>query len=77
MEATVADLMTNLAAVVTDIRRIDPDNNDPYRHAKRAAKRHAVTILEHAVAQAYMALDLAERFEDASRAAATIPTEGA
>lgn len=72
----MADLMTDLAAVVTDINRIAPDNDDPYRHAKRAAKRHAVTILEHAVAQANMALNLAETFEDASRAADAIPTEG-
>ncbi len=63
----MADLMTNLAELVTEINRVDPPLEDPMRHAKRECKRLAQTTLEHAVAQAWMALRAIEAVNDAQR----------
>lgn len=65
----MADLMTNLAELVTEINRIDPPPEDAMRHAKRECKRLAQTTLEHAVAQAWMALRAVGAMNDAQRAA--------
>ena len=35
------DLMTKIAAIITDMRRIEYDINDPMRHCKGSAKRLA------------------------------------
>ena len=59
--------MTNLAELVTEINRIDPQQEDPMRHAKRECKRLAQTTLEHAVAQAWMALHAVGAMADAQR----------
>lgn len=59
--------MTNLAELVTEINRIDPDLSDPMRHAKRECKRLANTVLEHAIAQAWMALRVGEAMNDAAK----------
>ena len=63
----MADLMTNLAELVTEINRINPPLEDPLRHAKRECKRLAQTTLEHAVAQAWMALRVVGAMEDAQK----------
>ena len=63
----MADLMTNLAELVTEINRINPSLEDPLRHAKRECKRLAQTTLEHAVAQAWMALRVVGAMEDAQK----------
>lgn len=68
----MADLMTNLAELVTEINRINPSLEDPLRHAKRECKRLAQTTLEHAVAQAWMALRAVSAMEDAQKE----PTNG-
>lgn len=67
----MADLMTNLAELVTEINHIDPPLEDPLRHAKRECKRLANTTLEHAVAQAWMALRAAEAMNDSAKEGAT------
>lgn len=61
----MADLMTNLAELVTEINRINPPLEDPLRYAKRECKRIAQTTLEHAVAEAWMALRVVEAINDA------------
>ena len=63
----MADMMTNLAELVTEINRINPPLEDPLRHAKRECKRLAQTTLEHAVAQAWMALRVVGAMEDAQK----------
>lgn len=63
----MADLMTNLAELVMEINRINPPLEDPLRHAKRECKRMAQTKLEHAVAEAWMALRAVGAMEDAQR----------
>ncbi len=63
----MADLMTNLAELVTEINRINPPLEDPMRHAKRECKRLAQTTLEHAAAQAWMALRTVGCIDDAQR----------
>ena len=68
----MADLMTNLAELVTEINRINPPLEDPLRHAKRECKRLAQTTLEHAVAQAWMAQGAVSAMEDAQKE----PTNG-
>lgn len=60
------DLMTSLAELVTEINRMDPQLEDPLRHAKRECKRLAQTTLEHAVAQAWMALRAVEAMNEAA-----------
>lgn len=64
----MADLMTNLAELVTEINRIDPPLEDPLRHAKRDCKRMAMTVLEQAVGQAWMALQAIESMNAAANA---------
>lgn len=64
----MADLMTNLAELVTEINRIDPPLEDPLRHAKRDCKRMALTILEQATGQAWMALQAIESMNAAANA---------
>ncbi|MBV7457360.1 hypothetical protein KW843_22965 [Acidovorax sp. sif1233] len=63
----MADLMTNLAELVTEINRIDPQLEDPLRHAKRDCKRVAYTILEQAAGQAWMALQAIESMKAAAQ----------
>lgn len=63
----MADLMTNLAELVTEINRINPPLEDPLRHAKRECKRLAQTTLEHAVAQAWMALGAVDAMNTAEK----------
>ena len=50
------DLMTKIAAIITDMRRIEYDINDPMRHCKGSAKRLAGKILSDAAQQARDAL---------------------
>ena len=53
---TEQDLMTKIAAIITDMRRIEYDINDPMRHCKGSAKRLAGKILSDAAQQARDAL---------------------
>ena len=53
---TEQDLMTTLAAIITDMHRIEYDINDPMRHCKGSAKRLAAKILSDAAQQARDAL---------------------
>ena len=53
---TEQDLMTTIAAIITDMRRIEYDRNDPMRHCKGSAKRLAGKILSDAAQQARDAL---------------------
>jgi|GEM_PF-6431307 hypothetical protein len=50
------DLMTEIAEIITDMRRIEYDRNDPMRHCKSSAKRLAGKILSDAAQQAREAL---------------------
>jgi len=50
------DLMTEIAEIITDMRRIEYDRNDPMRHCKGSAKRLAGKILSDAAQQARDAL---------------------
>ena len=50
------DLMTTIAAIITDMHRIEYDINDPMRHCKGSAKRLAGKILSDAAQQARDAL---------------------
>ena len=65
----MAEMMTNLAELVTEINRIDPDLSDPMRHAKRECRRLANAVLEHAIADAWMALRAVEAMNDAAKEA--------
>ena len=53
---TEQELMTTIAAIITDMRRIEYDINDPMRHCKGSAKRLAGKILSDAAQQARDAL---------------------
>ena len=53
---TEQDLMTTIAEIITDMRRIEYDINDPMRHCKGRAKRLAGKILSDAAQQARDAL---------------------
>ena len=53
---TEQDLMTTIAEIITDLRRIEYDRNDPMRHCKGSAKRLAGKILSDAAQQARDAL---------------------
>lgn len=53
---TEQDLMTTIAAIITDMHRIEYDINDPMRHCKGSAKRLAGKILSDAAQQAREAL---------------------
>ena len=50
------DLMTTIAEIITDMRRIEYNRNDPMRHCKGSAKRLAGKILSDAAQQARDAL---------------------
>ena len=50
------DLMTTIAAIITDMHRIEYNRNDPMRHCKGSAKRLAGKILSDAAQQARDAL---------------------
>lgn len=64
----MADLMTNLAELVVEIKRLEPqDNSDPMRHAKRQALRAARSILDHAVADAWSAIYAVTAMDDAMK----------
>ena len=56
---TAQDLMTTIAEIITDMRRIEYYINDPMRHCKSSAKRLAANILSDAAKQARDALDVA------------------
>lgn len=53
---TEQDLMTTITEIITDMRRIEYDINDPLRHCKGSAKRLAGKILSDAAQQARDAL---------------------
>ena len=53
---TEQDLMTTIAEIITDMRRIEYNRNDPMRHCKGSAKRLAGKILSDAAQQARDAL---------------------
>ena len=53
---TEQELMTTIAAIITDMHRIEYDINDPMRNCKYMAKRLAVKILSDAAQQARDAL---------------------
>ena len=55
------DLMTEIAEIITDMRRIEFNLNDPMRHCKAEAKRLAGKILTDAASQARDALLVADR----------------
>lgn len=57
------DLMTELAEIITDMRRIEYDINDPMRHSKGEAKRLAGKILADAAQQARDALLIVHRID--------------
>ena len=57
------DLMTEIAEIITDMRRIEFNLNDPMRHCKAEAKRLAGKILTDAASQARDALLIVERIK--------------
>ena len=57
------DLMTEIAEIITDIRRIDYDNDDPTRYSKRCARDLAVSILRNSAQEARAALALVGAIE--------------
>lgn len=58
-----AELMTEIAEIITDIRRLDYDNADPMRFSKRCARDMAHGILRNAAQEARAALNLVESIE--------------
>ena len=66
---TAQDLMTKIAAIITDMRRIEYDINDPMRHCKGSAKRLAEKILSDAAQQAQDALLIVHEIDYAPRRA--------
>jgi len=66
---TEQDLMTKIAAIITDMRRIEYDINDPMRHCKGSAKRLAGKILSDAAQQAQDALLIVPEIDYAQRRA--------
>ena len=63
------DLMTTIAEIITDMRRIEYDINDPMRHCKSSAKRLAEKILSDAAQQAQDALLIVPEIDYAQRRA--------
>lgn len=63
----MAELMTNLAEVVVEIKRLEPQNDDPMRHAKRQILRAAVSILNHAAVDAWSAVCAVTAMDDAAK----------
>ncbi|HML83333.1 MAG TPA: hypothetical protein PKE37_16385 [Thiomonas arsenitoxydans] len=66
---TAQDLMTTIAEIITDMRRIEYDINDPMRHCKGSAKRLAGKILSDAAQQARDALLLVQEIDYEKRRA--------
>lgn len=66
---TEQDLMTTIAAIITDMHRIEYDINDPMRHCKGSAKRLAGKILSDAAQQARDALLVVKEIGYAQRRA--------
>lgn len=64
------DLMTEIAEIITDIRRIEYNLNDPLRHCKSEAKRLAMGALSDAAKQARETLILISQIEHAAASAA-------
>lgn len=63
----MAELMTNLAEVVVEIKRLEPQNDDPMRHAKRQILRAAMSILNHAAVDAWSAVYAVTAMDDAMK----------
>ena len=63
------DLMTEIAEIITDMRRIEYDRNDPMRHCKGSAKRLAGKILSDAAQQAQDALLIVHQIDYVQRRA--------
>ncbi len=63
----MADLMTRLAELTVEIKRLEPNNDDPMRHAKRQCLRTAHSILDHAVADAWSAVYAVTAMDDAMK----------
>ena len=57
------DLMTTIAEIITDRRRIEYDLNDPMRHCKGELKWLVGNILADAASQARDALLIVERIK--------------
>lgn len=60
-------LMTDFAAVVTDLDRMGFDLDDPLRHAKRTAKNAAYHALTNAVMQAGQLVALVRDMDDSQK----------
>ena len=72
------DLMTEIAEIITDMRRIEYDPNDSMRHCKSELKRLVGTILADAAIQARDALLIVERIKyEQARAETDAPLEKA
>lgn len=69
---TQLDLMTELAEIITDMRRLDYDNDDPMRYSKRMARELAGSILRDACQQARAALALVGSIEHDQRTAVEV-----
>ena len=61
------DLMTEIAEIITDMRRIEYNLDDPMRHCKSEAKRLAAKILADAAQQARGALLIVNLIEHDQR----------
>lgn len=64
------DLMTEIAEIITDIRRIEYNLHDPLRHCKSEAKRLATGALSDAAKRARDVLILINQIEHAAESAA-------
>lgn len=64
------DLMIEIAEIITDIRRIEYNLNDPLRHCKSEAKRLATKVLSDAANRARDVLILISQIEHAVASAA-------
>ena len=72
------DLMTQIAEIITDMRRIEYDLNDPMRHCKSELKRLVGNIFADAASQARDALLIVERIKyEQARAETDAPPEKA
>lgn len=63
----MAEMMTKLAELVVEIKRLEPQVDDPMRHAKRNILRAANSILEHAVTDAWSAIYAVTAIDDAMK----------
>ena len=60
----MSQILADVAALVTDLSRMDFDVGDPMRQSKREAKRFANQILADAVKNARLAMQLPEIIAD-------------